>query len=115
MDRIFRDFRKFAQTYINDIVVISKVFEEHTQHLCLVFDKPLHRQIYLISKKSFLNYPSLKFLSQRVDAIELASGSEKLAANARLRFPRNLKQLEFYLGFTSWLWQFIPNYAQLAA
>ncbi|RKF65712.1 hypothetical protein OnM2_004045, partial [Erysiphe neolycopersici] len=50
-----------------------------------------------------------------VNALGLASADEKLAAIQALAFPRTLKQLEYYLGLTGYLRQYIPHYAKLSA
>ncbi|KAI0992618.1 hypothetical protein K3495_g15567, partial [Podosphaera aphanis] len=115
IDTILREERKFARAYIDDIVIFSKTFRDHALHLRAVFSKLEKHFIHLSPKKCFINYPSVDLLGQRVDALGLSSDKEKLAAIANLQFPRTLKQLEHYLGLTSWLRQFIPKYAQKAA
>ena len=70
--------------------------------------------IILLPKKSFLVYPSVHFLGQRVDALGMATAEAKLAAITKLAFPRPLKDLKAYLSLTGYFWQYIPYYAQVA-
>ncbi|KAI1005182.1 hypothetical protein K3495_g3037 [Podosphaera aphanis] len=73
MDTLLRKHRKFARTYIDDIVIFSKTFEEHIHHLQVVFSKLLEHNIHLSPRKWFLAYPSVDLLGQRVDALGLSS------------------------------------------
>jgi len=114
IDTILREHRSYARAYIDDIVIFSRTFEEHIQHLKRVFAALQKHRIHLSAKKSFLVFPSVQLLGQKVDALGLASDADKLAAIAKLDFPKSLKHLEYYLGLTSWLRQYIPKYAQLA-
>ncbi|KAI0996230.1 hypothetical protein K3495_g11949, partial [Podosphaera aphanis] len=115
IDTILRNERDFARSYIDDIVIFSKTFDDHMNHLKAVFQKLKAHRIHLSPKKCFLSYPSVALLGQKVDALGLSSATDKLEAIRNLRFPRTLKQLEYYLGLTSWLRQYIHNYAQISA
>ena len=114
IDRVLRKHRAYARAYIDDIVIFSHSLEEHLQHLRAVFAELLKFNICLSPKKSFLGYPSVQLLGQKVDALGLATDKEKLAAIARLCFPRNLRQLDHYLGLTGYLRQYIPYYSAVA-
>ncbi|KAF7852733.1 hypothetical protein EAF04_010926 [Stromatinia cepivora] len=115
IDNILRLERGFARAYIDDIVIFSRSFPEHTAHLKQVFTKLRAANIALSPKKCFLSYPSIALLGQKVDALGLASAKDKLEAIQALAFPRTLKQLEYYLGLTGYLRQYIPHYARLSA
>ena len=114
IDRILRNQRKFARAYIDDIVIFSKTLDEHIAHLKEVFSKLLEYDICLSPKKSFLAYPSVQLLGRRVDALGLATDTDKLSALAHLTFPRTLRQLDHYLGLTGYLRQHIPFYAGIS-
>ena len=114
IDRILRPFRKFCRAYVDDIVIFSANLEEHTRHLQLVFQALSEMNIHLSPKKSFLGYPSVSLLGQKVDALGLATATDKLAAIANLRFPKTLGQLDKYLGLTGYLRQYIAHYAAIA-
>ena len=113
IDQILRPFRHFCRAYIDNIVIFSSTFDEHIQYLRQVFATLDKINIHLSPKKSFLGYLSVRLLSQRVDALGLATSSEKLATISNLAFPRTLSQLERYLGITGYLRQYIPHYAAI--
>lgn len=112
INQILRPYRSFCRAYVDNIVIYSSSLEEHVGHLQQVFSALTAMNIHLSPKKSFLGYPSVQLLSQKVDALGLATASEKLAAIVNLCFPRTLKQLEKYLGLTGYLRQYIPYYAR---
>lgn len=113
IDRILRPFRHFCRAYVDDIVIFSKSLEEHLSQLNQVFQALTDMNIHLSPKKSFLGYPSVHLLGQKVDALGLATAEEKLAAIANLSFPGTLAQLEKHLGLTGYLRQYIARYAAI--
>lgn len=112
IDAILRVYRAFARAYVDDIVVFSKTLEEHLTHLSEVFQLLDSYGIRLSPKKSYLGYPTVALLGQKVDAFGLTIAADKLAAISSLQFPVTLKDLETYLGFTGWLRNYIAWYAQ---
>ena len=64
-------------------------------------------------KKTFIGYPSITLLRQKVNSLSLATLEEKLYAILKLAFPKTLSMLETYLGITGWLRDYIPRYAEI--
>ena len=112
IDTILRIYKAFAKAYVDDIVVFSRTLEEHVSHLRQVFQLLDSYGIRLSPKKSYLGYPTVALLGQKVDAFGLTIAADKLAAIANLKYPHTLKDLEIYLGFTGWLRNYIAWYAQ---
>lgn len=113
-DKILRPIRDFARAYVDDMIAFSRTLSEHLEHLRRMFALFRERRISLNPKKSFLGYPSVTLLGQRVDSLGLSTSEEKLAAINSLQFPRSLRELETFLGLTGWLRSSIPRYAQRA-
>ena len=114
IDRILRKHRRYARAYIDDIVIFSTTLEEHLAHLRAVFTTLLEFDVCLSPRKSFLGYPSVQLLGQRVDALGMATDDDKLEAIAKLAFPKTLRQLEHYLGLTGYLREYIPHYGAVS-
>ncbi|KAI0997352.1 hypothetical protein K3495_g10831 [Podosphaera aphanis] len=113
IDNILRDHREYCRVYIDDIVIFSQTAEDHAKHLRAVFAKLNAHNITLSPHKSFIGYPSIKLLGQKVDALGLATADDKIAAISNFKFPNTLAKLETYLGLTGWLRQYIPFYAAI--
>jgi len=71
INKFLRFYREFCKCYIDNIVVFSRSFEEHLHHLNVVFELFSQVRIFLESKKSYIEYPSITLLRQRVDNLGL--------------------------------------------
>ena len=116
MDRILRIAKclGFAKAFVDDVVIYSRTLDEHIQHLRQVFTAFDELNLTVSGKKSFIGYPSIELLGQRVDGFGVYTSEQKLSAIAKLNFPTTVKDLERYLGLTGWLRNYIPYYAALA-
>ncbi len=110
IDRILQQQRPYIRIYVDDIVIFFNMLEEHLKHLHNIFDILDKMKICLLSKKFYLVYLSVQLLSQWVDALNLVTLKDKLAAIFRIRFPLSLSQLEKYLDLIDYLWQYISHY-----
>ena len=113
-DSILRPLRAFARAFVDDIVIFSHTLAEHLQHLQQLFLLLRSKGISLAPLKSYLGYPSVMLLGQRVDSLGISTTNEKIRAITALQFPGSLRQLETFLGLTGWLRSSIPHYAQRA-
>ena len=113
-DQMLRTYREFSRAYMDDIIVFSKTLAEHVEHLRQIFQLFASRRVNLAPTKSFLGYPSIMLLGQRVDSLGLSTSAEKIAAIISLQFPQSLRDLEHFLGLTGWLRHCISRYAQQA-
>ena len=110
IDHMLRDQRKFAQTYVNDIVIFLVFLNEHIKHLQDVFEVLLQKNISLSSDKFFLNYSFIHLLDQQMNTLRLAIIDDKLRAIISLEFSKTLSQLKKYLEMTEYLRQYILHY-----
>ena len=113
-DKLLRPYKGFARAYIDDIIAFSRTLLEHLSHLRTLFSLYRKHRISLNPKKTFLGYPSITLLGQRVDSLGMSTSEEKLAAIRSLRFPTSLRDLETFLGLTGWLRSSVERYAQRA-
>jgi len=113
-DAMLRPLREFARAFVDDIVVFSHTLEAHLHHLRQLFTLLRSKNVSLAPSKSYLGYPSVLLLGQRVDSLGMTTSEEKIHAITSLRFPATLRELETFLGLTGWLRASIPRYAQRA-
>ena len=105
----------FALVYIDDIVIYSKTFEEHLEHLDKVFGAIEESRITLSPKKCHLGFRSLQLLGQRVSRLGLSTDKEKVEAILDLEIPRNVKELQTFLGMMVYFASYVPFYAWIVA
>ena len=114
-DAMLRPFKDFAKAYVDDIIVFSHTLQEHIKHLGQIFELFELKRVSLSPVKSFIGYPSVTLLGQKVDGLGMSTSQEKIQAITDLKFPETLRDLEIFLGLTGWLRSSIPRYAQLAS
>lgn len=114
IDNILRNVHAWAQTYVDDIICRAKFLFDLLKKLHILFDIFLEYNISIKSIKSFFNYPNIGLLGQQVSFLGLTILEEKLRAIKHLTYPETLGALEYYLGLTSYLRNYIHFYAQLA-
>lgn len=113
-DAMLRPYKDFAKAFVDDIIIFSHTLAEHLNHLRQIFELFRSKRVSLSPTKSFIGYPSVTLLGQRVDGLGMSTSQEKIQAITNLRFPETLRDLEIFLGLTGWLRSSIPRYAQLA-
>lgn len=115
IDNILREVRAWARAYVDNIVCVTRSLPDLLDKLRVLFEIFLHYNISIKPTKSFLNYPDVGLLGQRVNSIELTISDEKLKAIRLLAYPDTLGALEYYLGLIGYLRSYIHFYAQLTA
>ena len=103
----------FCLVYIDDIVVYSKSYEEHIDHLDLVLEAIEKSGITLSPKKCHLFYGSILLLGHKVSRLGLSTHLEKVKAIMDLERPKKLSQLQSFLGMVVYFAAFIPYYASI--
>ena len=106
-NRLLRPFKSFAKKYVNDIVIFSKTLAKHISHLRQVFTLFQRVRVTLKPFKSFLSYPNVQLLKQRVNSFKLFISSKRLTTISKLKFSHTLAALETYLNMTGYLRNYI--------
>lgn len=103
----------FCLVYIDDIVIYSKTYEEHIDHLDKVLEAIERAGITLSPSKCHLFYSSILLLGHKVSRLGLSTHLEKVRAILELERPSKLSQLQTFLGMVVYFSAFIPYYADI--
>lgn len=103
----------FCLVYIDDIVVYSKSYEEHIDHLDKVLEAVENAGITLSPSKCHFFYSSIILLGHKVSRLGLSTHAEKVKAIMELTRPAKLSQLQTFLGMTVYFSAFIPYYSDI--
>ena len=101
----------FCLVYIDDIVIYSKSYEEHIEHLDKVLEAIEKAGITLSPVKCHLFYSSVLLLGHKVSRLGLSTHLEKVRAILELERPSKLSQLQSFLGMAVYFSAFIPYYS----
>ena len=98
---IYNHLTKLIKIYINNIIIFSRIFQNHLQHFKEVFIlfKKLH--IILNFKKSYFEFLTINFLDQKVSSLKLITAQNKIEVIMKLKFLKNFHDLEIYLELIS--------------
>ena len=83
--------------YIDDIVIFSKTFDDHLDHLDQMFKAVAKTGITLATTKCHFAYQSLLLLRQKVSRLGLSTHMEKVSAILNLESPKNPHDLQIFL------------------
>jgi len=104
----------FALVYIDDIVIFSLTFEDHLIHLDKIFMAISQANITLSPAKCHFAFQSLLLLGQKVSRLGLSTHKEKVSVITQLDVPRNVSELQTFLGMMVYFSSYIPFYAWIA-
>lgn len=101
----------FCLVYIDDIVVYSRSYEDHIEHLDKVLSLIEKSGLTLSPTKCHLFYGSILLLGHKVSRLGLSTHAEKVKAVLDLARPTKLSELQTFLGMAVYFSAFIPFYA----
>ena len=103
MNYIFQEYiGKFVAVYLDDIIIYSKTFEQHIDHIKTIF-KALRKAILKIKlKKCYFCFPNISFLGHIVRRDGISVDPAKVEKIKNFPEPMNLKDLRAALGLFSY-------------
>ncbi|KAJ9521797.1 hypothetical protein QJQ45_024663, partial [Haematococcus lacustris] len=116
MNNVFKPLiNECVLVYIDDILVMSNTPEEHVQHLRQVLQLMRENKFYAKLARCEFNKTQLAFLGHIVGSNGIAVDPAKVQVVKEWPTPRNLKDLQAFLGLANYFRRFIPNFSSLAA
>ncbi|KAJ9511539.1 hypothetical protein QJQ45_030484 [Haematococcus lacustris] len=115
MNNVFRPLiNKSVLVYIDDILVMSNTAED-VRHLKEVVELMRQHKLYAKRSKCEFNKAELAFLGHIVGEHGIAVDPAKVKVVREWHVPRNLKDLQAFLGLANYFRRFIPNFSAIAA
>jgi Reverse transcriptase (RNA-dependent DNA polymerase) len=111
---IGNDMEPDVFTYLDDIVVATKSFEDHIKRLRQVAERLKVAGLTISVEKSKFCVESLRYLGFLIDINGFHPDPEKTSAIVDYPRPKTMREIRRFLGMTGWYHRFIPNYAELA-
>ena len=116
MNHIFRDLINEGKVvvYIDDLLIFTKITEEHQHVLQWVLELMQRHKLYLKPEKCKFHMTQVEFLWLIV--LENCVGMDPIKVDGVLKrlVPKKKKDVQFFPGFTKFYCQFIKDYAKIS-
>ena len=107
-------FDIFAVIYLDDIFIYSKILEKYIRYIKTVFDKLRSSKLLLGKKKYEFHKHEVDFLGFIVEKNGIKMDLEKMQKIQEWPVPKNVKNIQGFLGFGNFNRRFITNYSTIA-
>lgn len=116
LDSIFHDIKfKFLFHYLDDLVIYSKDFESHLQHISEVLKRLGEANLTVNPNKVKFAHHEISFLGHLVSHNSLRIDPSRTVAIRKAKPPRNVKEIARFIGMLNYFNKFIPNFSTIAA
>ena len=113
MSKVLTGLNQFAFTYIDDVLIFSKSWEEHLQHLNTVFNRFKTAGLKIKLSKCQFFKTQLHYLGLKISADGLKLLPEKLVAIKNLAPAKNVDEAYQILGLLGYYRSFAPAFADI--
>lgn len=104
----------FAIAYLAVILVYSRSWQQHLQHLSQVFQHLTEAGLRINPKKSKLGFIQLDYFGYAIGGGLVKPQPKKVEAIQDLPRPQGKKQLRRFFGMARYYIRFIPNFRAIA-
>lgn len=105
----------FCYVYIDDILIASENYNQHLQHVKIVFEKLVKFGIILNANKCNFAKTSVDFLGYSLSADGIRPLTDKVKAVINYPLPETIWDLKRFLGMINFYRRFLPNAAKVQA
>ena len=114
MNDIFRDVANiFVIVYLDDILVFSETEEEHRIHVQRVLERLREHNLHAKLDKCTFHTDTIEYLGFIVSPSGLSMDTAKTQVIRDWPPPRNVKDVQSFLGFANFYRRFIANYSDI--
>jgi len=100
--------------YLDDIIIYSSSVAQHFLDLQMVFDKLQQAGLTINLKKSRFCLEEIHFLGHIVNTNGISANPEKVRSIRQYPVPKNLKEVQRFLGMSGWYHRFVPGFSKIA-
>lgn len=116
MCNILQDLNwKICLVYVDDILIFSRTFEEHLDHLTQVFQRLHETNLRLRPDKCNFAQKEIKFLGHIISPEGIRVDSDKTSAVSQYPVPKTQKQVRSFLGMANYFRRFLKDHSKIAA
>ena len=105
---------RFAQVYVDDILVYSADFDQHLKHLQEIFDRLRQANLKLKPSKCHFAAKEVKYLGHKFSREGITVDEEKIASVISYPRLKTQREVRSYLGLCNYYRKFVKGYAEVA-
>ena len=103
MNHVFKTYlEKFVMVFIDDILIYSRNWEEHTEHLRTVLHTLVKHRLYAKFSKCEFWLDRVQFLGHVVSKGGIFINPAKIEAVSKWSAPTNVSEIRSFLGLVSY-------------
>ena len=114
MDGLLNGLHDFTVAYLDDIIIHSDTWENHLNHMEIVFDKLREAELKLKERKCTFGSGSYIYLGHVVGNGLVQPMECKVEAVKTFKQPKTKKDVRSFLGLCGYYRKFIPNFSSIA-
>ena len=113
MSQVLTGLNCFTFTYLNDILIFAKSWEEHLEHLKIVFNRFKSASLKIKLSKCQFFRTQLHHLGHKISADALELLPQKLDAIKKLVPAKTVDKAHQIVGLLGYYWSFAPAFADI--
>jgi hypothetical protein len=115
MNKVFMEYLdRFVVVFIDDILVYSKMMEEHEEHLRFVLGKLRSNQLYAKFSKCEFWLTEVAFLGHVISAGGVSFDPGKVKDVLNWITPATVSEIQSFLGLAGYYRRFIKDFSRIA-
>jgi len=103
----------YVQVYLDDIIIYSKSVTDHVVHVRTVLKLLINNGLYVKLEKWDFHVSETTFLGFTISTKGLTMDQNKVKSVLEWPTPKNLKELQSFLGLCNFYRKFIKNFAKI--
>jgi hypothetical protein len=114
MNDVLRDYLdKFCSVYLDDILIYSENLAQHRDHVKQILRMLRENNLFCKPEKCQFEVKEVEYLGFVISPNGIGMDPGKLRAVAEWPTPRNLRDIQSFLGFANFYRQFIQGYSKV--
>ena len=106
---------QIALIYLDHILVYSRTFDDHLQHLRLFFDRFRAAGLKLKPSKCHFGQKQVNYLGHVITGDDIQPDPEKIKVVQEYPVPQTVKDVRAFMGLTNYHRKFVKDFAHIAS